>query len=279
MGALRRLLTDVLLDGRAPPWVLAFLHRRMLGDAVWRAHYHAVRSVERAAAGTEFSAGQSALVERMLLDQLVPERKRRRRLAPLVAFAGVAAAVALLVVVPGSSVDSIEGWTGRGPAGDGGDLRGVRVRCVDRAVPRVLAEAEAAPGVRQGGLVCPRGALLSFSVTNRSNAAGYVFVVGLSPAGELRWYAPFVEGASSTPMPAGVVDELLPTAADTSAMPQDGRVTLHALFSKAPLSGVEVARRIRGATGHGVSVGALERLPIDDDVEQGRLELFEAARP
>lgn len=266
----RRMLTRLLLDGRAPARLLLFIHRRMRADVAWHAHYDALRHVELASAREDFGPAQTDLVERMIMAQL-PSEQGRRPLLGLLAAAGAAAAL-LLVLRPPSSHDGVP-WTERGAD----RAVGVRVRCIGHASAEggqgVVAEAEVAPGVARGGLACPRDALLSFSVTNRADEQRHVFVVGLSPAGDLRWYAPFVEGASSAPMPAGAIDELLPVVADTRRMPEDGRVTLHALFSERPLIGTEVARIVRGAAARGIAVGALERLPVPG-VAQGRLELL-----
>lgn len=265
LGPVRRMLTRVLLDGRAPVRLLTIIHARMRADEVWHAHYHALRSVEQASARREFGPAQTDLVERMIMANLPPERSRRP-LVGLLATAGAAAALLLLVDFDDREASA---WTERGTAEH---AVGVRVRCVDRAAQAVVAEAEVAPSVARGGLGCPRGGLLSFSVTNRSDEERHVFVVGISAAGDLRWYAPFVEGASSAPMAAGAIDELLPVVADTSGMPADARVTLHAIFSDRALTGAEVALLVRGAAARGVSVGALERLPVPG-VQQGRLEL------
>lgn len=274
-GLIRRLLTRVLLNARAPAWFLAILHGRMRADQAWSADYDALRRLEQAAARAGFGPSQTDLVERMILADVARNERKSARAVPLAVAlcAGAAAAALLLFVGSGNRADE-EIWTSRGGATRAEGLVGVRVRCIDGVARRVLAEAEVAPDVARGGLECVRGGLLSFALTNRSEHVAHVFIVGVAATGELRWYAPFVEGASSAAMAPGVVDELLPSAADTSEMPADGRVTLHALFTSRPLSGAEVARLVRGAAARGVSVHALERLPVGGEVEQGRLELL-----
>lgn len=270
-GWFRRMLTRLLLDGRGPVWLLLVIHRHMRQDDAWHAHYHALCSIEQASTHRDFGPGQTDLVERMIMAEL-PSTKPRRSFVGLLAAAGATAAILMLVDI---NNEEGAGWTAR--SGAAHHAVGARVRCIDGTEQAIVAEAEVAPGIARGGLRCPRGGLLSFSVTNRSDAERFLFIVGLSPAGDLRWYAPFVETSSSTSMPAGAIDELLPVVADTSTMPGDGRVTLHALFSERALSGAEVAQLVRGAASRGVATGALERLPMPAAVQQGRLELLEVS--
>lgn len=270
-GWFRRTLTRLLLDGRGPAWLLSVIHRHMRHDDAWHAHYHGLRSIEQASMHRDFGPGQIDLVERLIMSEL-PAMKPQRSFVGLLAVAGATAAIMVLVDM---NTEEGAGWTARSGTAD--QAVGARVRCIDGTEQAIVAEAEVAPGIARGGLRCPRGALLSFSVTNRSDAERFIFIVGLSPAGDLRWYAPFVEASRSASMPAGAVDELLPVVADTSTMPGDGRVTLHALFSERALSGAEVAQLVRGAASRGIATGALERLPMQAAVQQGRLELLEVS--
>ena len=61
----------------------------------------------------------------------------------------------MLMLFVGSGIRADEEiWTARGVTTRAEGLVGVRVRCIDGAAQRVLAEAEVAPNVARGGLAC-----------------------------------------------------------------------------------------------------------------------------
>ena len=269
--ALRRVLTWHLLSSWPPEAVKAWTRTRMRDDPAWSAHYDALRAVERAAAGgVAFGPGQIDDGERRLLAALAeptPERGSRRGAA----FAALAAAVSVAAfVVVADGTPATDGWAARG-AGDAARV-GVRARCVDEGTGSVSASAEVSPRHVVDALRCRPGSLLAFSLTNLEQQPAHVFVVGVAETGELRWYQPFDERATSAVVGAGTVDRPLAVAADTRQMPTDARVTLFALFSPTPIEGAAVARSVRTAQARGVPIGKVDRLPLEG-VAQARIDL------
>jgi hypothetical protein len=111
-------------------------------------------------------------------------------------------------------------------------------------------------------LACPHGDLLSLSLTNLETQPFYVFVIGMSDAGELRFVSPFDEDSLARLAAPGVIDQPLEVLADTGALPPDPSLTLFALFAATPLHGADIARTLRDARTHGTAVHALARLPF-----------------
>jgi hypothetical protein len=99
-----------------------------------------------------------------------------------------------------------------------------------------------------------------------------MFVVGVGPQGDLRWYAPFNKGGAARAVAPGEVDTVLPELADTSAMPQDGHVTLHVLVSDEAFDAGMIERQLNRARVPLGSLAALDRLPVDVPL-QARIDL------
>lgn len=281
----RHLLARSLLPryaaGNLPSPLRNWVGRRLQHDAELAARYDALRRAERVAAkGAPLSAGQVDLLESAILDAVAgagaPQRSRVR--GSLVPGLLAAAAVSLFVVVA------------RPPAGDDarfgvGDLAargaalqqhplGIKVACVMNEA--VIDSASA--GARDSGdvLRCGKGGLLAFSTTNLAGETRHVFVVGIAKDGSRRWYAPFDKDGGSVIMPAGQVDALLPTLADTSTMPGDD-VALFVLLSDEAFSGRDVERQLASSERGGTPLGRLERLPVSVPL-QGRIELVQPPR-
>jgi hypothetical protein len=276
-GFLGVLVVRALVSGACPAWLAARLLRAVVATRSWNAHYEALRRVERALSSTSQSTstrgasalapGQVDLVESLILASVAPSptprlaRARRFFASPLVVFpAGAAAGVVAMLVVR-APAPSEHKWTERG-RGDAPHV-GVRARCVDASAHRVVGQAEAGPRMVDDRLTCPRGDLLSVSLTNLETDPYYVFVVGVGANGALRFISPFDESSTAREATPGAVDQPLDVLADTASLPADGDVTLFTLFSKTPLSGAEVARRMRDARARGVAVHALAQLPFD----------------
>lgn len=281
IGRLKRALTERLLAGRLPGALARWVHRRMRRDPAWAAHYDVHRRVERAAAGgPSLSGAQKDLVKRMLFAGPLEAPAEDGASQPassrgwlLGASVAAAAAVVVLVVVTRPAPLGPEGavWTPRGASSAG---LGFRVRCVAPDRQRVLAEAEAGTRAALGPttLTCPADGLLAFSATNLSEEDAFFFVVGVGEDGAPRWYAPFDEGASSVPVAAGVVDDVMDALAGLRRMEGDRHVALFALFSPRALSADEVARAVATAKREGLSLSALSRLPLSSSA-QARVDL------
>lgn len=264
------------LPGALRNWVAGRLH----ADGTLAAAYDALRRAERAAAnGAPLSAGQLDLIEGAVLDALENQgaQKRSRMRTVLLPAALAAGALAVVVVArPPAGEDNPFGvgdLASRGAALQQHPL-GMKVACVQGDV--VVDSASA--GARDSGdtLSCGKGGLLAFSTTNLAGETRHVFVVGVTRDGTRRWYAPFDKTAASVAMPAGQVDALLPTLADTSTMPDDD-VALFVLLSDQPFAAADVERQLAASERHGTPLGRLERLPVGVPL-QGRIELVRAPR-
>ena len=266
----RLLLLRVLSSKMCPTSLARLLHRAVRTDPAWSAAYDEQRRLERVASRASLSAAQVDLVEQLLFAELgtsAPAEQPRRWLVPVGAL-GVAAVLAFVVVKPAPSPTSPStSWTARGA--DDAPRVGVRARCIEGQT--IVGQAEAGPRGPDGRLRCPRGALLALSLTNLEATDSFVYVVGITGAGELRFVAPFAEASSSLAIAAGTVDRPVDVVADTAAFAADERITLLALFSPRALQGPEVARTLRDVTQRGVRVQAIDRLPFE--ALTARLEL------
>ncbi len=280
----RLLSFRVLLSPACPAWLSRSLHQAIRADSAWSAAYDQHRQLERVASGAALSTGQVDLVERLLFAELAatapataPTPTRQRWLVPAGAFgvSGAFAVLALVVVGPvlrssraTTDPSPAQSWTARGA--DDGPRVGVRARCIQGQ--QIVGDAEAGPRVADGRLRCPHGALLSLSLTNLEPTASFVYVVGVTAEGELRFVAPFDEVSSSIAVAPGTVDRPVDVVADTGVFGADDAITLFALFSPQPLRGGEIARTLRDFTRRGVRVQAIDRLPFD--AFTARLELL-----
>lgn len=272
----RRLLAHALLPryatGALPRPLRTMVRHRLESDPELAAIYQALRRTERVAAhGAELSAGQLDLIEANLLDAIEREPAHTSAQAfrvprsPVALWSGALAAGALgllFVLAKPAGHDASPFGVGdleaRGAALQEHPL-GVSVACV-------LGDAvidSASAGARESGdtLRCAKGGLLAFSTTNLAGDVRHVFVVGIAKDGARRWYAPFDKSGSSVAVPAGQVGQLLPTLADTSAMPDDD-VTLFVLLSDQAFSAADVERQLAASERRGVPLGHLERLPV-----------------
>lgn len=282
-GFLRRALTKRLVErlasGRLPPFLTGWVYRRLDEDEEMARHYDALRQMERAAAGhPPLSGAQRDLVRARLFGGALPLAEKEAappaRVWPrvVVPLLGAAAATVLFVQIEGSPVDGGgDGWTARGlPAA----AVGVRARCLSSSGTAVVSQAEAGIGatVAAPELSCSRDGLLALSATNRTDHEVYVFIVGVAPDGDARWYAPFSRDERSLPVQAGGVDVVLGDLAALRALPDDGRVALHALFSPKPLSAEKVEAALERARRGGLDPSRLARLPVNATV-QARVDL------
>ena len=263
------LLLRVLSSRWCPAPLASLLHKAVRADAAWSAAYDEQRRLERVGNGaSSLSAEQVDLVERLVFAELElasPTPSPRRWLVPAGAF-GVAAVLAVVMTRPPTSTETA--WTARGD--QSAPHVGVRARCIEGQV--IVGQAEAGPRAPDARLRCPRGSLLSLSLTNLERTASFVYVVGVTAAGELRFVAPFEESSSSMMIAADTVDRPLDVVADTGAFAAEERITLFALFSMNALQGAEVARTLRDISGRGVRVQAIDQLPLP--ALTARLELL-----
>ncbi len=164
-----------------------------------------------------------------------PERSLSRRGA-LYAGAGLAAATALWLGLRAPSVaEPSEAFRAKGgPATRGSTERWTALR-VHRARDGEAPELITRPIARDGGLL--------FSYTNRAEAPfEYLMVFGVDARGAVYWFHPAYERLGddprSTPIQAGVADELLPEVVrhDLSS----GTLVLRALFTRRPLGVLSV---------------------------------------
>jgi len=262
-SAWRLWLLRVLSSRACPTSLVRVLHRAIRNDPAWSAAYDEQRRLERIASRASLSAGQVDLVEELLFAELgapapapAPTPEPRRWLIPVGAL-GVAAIVAVVVIKPPSPSPS-SSWTARGV--DDAPRVGVRARCIEGQT--IVGQGEAGPRGPDARVHCPRGALLALSLTNLDAVDSFVYVVGITGAGELRFVAPFTESSSSVAIAAGTVDRPIDVVADTGAFAADERITLLALFSPHALQGPQVARTLRDVTQRGVRVQAIDRLPL-----------------
>lgn len=281
-GPLRRALTAWLFAG-APPFVARAIHRALRQDVRWSAWYDALRRVERVGSSQALGTSQRELLEGLVLDAVAPAPHERSSflLRPGIAAAAACGALLLFFVFPEATAppagDAMPALTERS-LGEDAPLVGVKLRCLDSTQRHVLAHAQAGPSAPGAMLQCEKDNLLAFSLTNLSDAEQHIFAVGVSGTGELRWYAPFERGADAMRVQPGEIDRPLETAADLSRLPDDERVTLHLLFSRAPLNGESIRRELSSASRRGVLSTALDRLPIDVE-HQAHVEIVRRRAP
>lgn len=276
IGWLRLGLLAVLVSGLCPAPLARFLHRRVLADPAWASAYHRARRAERAGSDRNLSTGQADLLEQLILSRVAGDaststltstltststhasaQTRSGAWAPLAA----ACAVAVVFVVVGEPPARGTLWTTRG--GDDAPRVGMRARCIDKVAQRVVDQAEVGPRAMSDVLRCPHGSLLSFSMTNLEKEPVYVYAVGVTDGGSLRFFSPFEESSTSLRVDANTVDHPLDVVADTGALPDDGGIALFTLFSTHALRGADIARSLRSAGQRAVRVRALDQLPVD----------------
>lgn len=278
-GPLGRWILARLLAGKLPAPLARRARRRLDDDEGWAAYYDEQRKLERALeAGAPLSANQRAGIRAAVLGELadagadeVAHAPRRWRWVGASA-AGLAATAALLVVFfgPLAQAPGDERWQPRGSDA----TVGVKARCVDPASGRVLAEAAAgnkAP-LKAPALTCPRSAAVALAATNTGERGLHYAVVGIGPAGDVRYLEPFARDASAATVPAGTVDDLPEVAATLADLPAEERLALFVVFRDAPFSVRELADAAARARRAGVSLRALSRLPLDS-VVQARIDL------
>lgn len=262
IGWLRLGLLSLLVSGLCPSPVARLLHRRVLADPQWAAAYHRARRAERAGSGRSLSTGQADLLEQLILAR-VPAEASTATSSSGATWAPLAAACAVLVVfVIGAEPPGPHSvWTSRG--GDDAPRVGMRARCIDKGAQRVVDQAEVGPRAMSDVLRCPRGSLLSFSMTNLEKEPVYVYAVGVTDGGSLRFFSPFDESSTSLRVDANTVDHPLDVVADTGSLPDDDGIALFTLFSTHALRGADIARSLRSAGHRAVRVRALDQLPVD----------------
>jgi hypothetical protein len=270
-GFFRSILVRVLLSGWCPAPLARAIHRMMQTDPAMSAAYSASRRIERAASGRAFSPGQVDLVEQLIMGAVAEaeaaESSRELSWASswraVVAPLSAAAAMVFVFVATGDNVQqpetAVDVWTTRGGSAP---RVGVRARCIDAAARKIIDSAEAGPASDVDVLTCPRGGLLSLSITNLDDEAVYVYAVGVADDG-LRFLSPFSESSSSLRIAPNTVDVPLDVVADTAALPPDENIAIFTLFSPKALRGPDVARTIRAAQDRAVRVQSLDRLPVE----------------
>lgn len=267
-----RALLDALAAGRLPPALARAVHGRTTGpdaDPRWRAWYHGLRAVERAAAGgPALSAGQRDTLRALVLGDVptaLPAAvkappARRSSLAFVAAGLAVCSAVLFVVVRPGPAG---EVWSARGA----GATVGVRARCVDPSTKTVRAEAEGGttPAVKGSRLQCAPGDVVVLEATNLGEAERFVTIVVVGDDGaELVGPADGIavgRGQVAAPLPHGV------------SLGDPGRRTLFALFWPRP-PGDAARAVVDDLRRHGLDAGAraLPRLPGGAS-EQARIDI------
>lgn len=267
-----RLLLPRLAAGALSPGWARVVMGWVRSSPTLRAEYEALRAAERVLAGDRRAV--SASQREMLRALILPEPAAPPRAAmPALSGARAAASLALFVVVKPAQVDDLAARSARMAE----EPLGVKVSCVEANGARVIDTATG--GARQSGarLDCPKGSLLAFSTTNLAADARHLFVVGIAPSGEPRWYAPFARDARAQPLAPGLVDQVLPVLADTRAMPDDPRVSLFVLVSDRPFDGALVAEKLARSARGGLLLDRVERLPVDVPW-QARIDMSVSAR-
>ncbi|HEY1097603.1 MAG TPA: hypothetical protein VGF99_01690, partial [Myxococcota bacterium] len=193
--------------------------------------------------------------------------------------AGLAAACAVVVVVglptaPGADAPPPPLLTARGDVEQ--PPLGVRVRCVARVDGVDVVVGDTVAGARQhdGTLTCPDGGTLALSFTNLGTTARTAFLVGIGADDDVIAIAPFARDAAGIVVPAGSVDVIAPTLAPMPTLDERG-ATLHLLVGDGGdgLKGTDVFRQLEAAQRDRLPLSALDRLPVDVDV-QARVHLY-----
>lgn len=287
-AAIAHLLLPRYAAGDLPPWLSRVVRDGLDESPDLAEAYTALRRAERAApaatARRPTSAAQRELLEASLFAALplpgaqTPARVTRRFAGALPVLAACASVGLFLVVANDRGEDdtfSAQDLSARGTELASHPL-GVRVSCV--ADDRVFDDATAGARRPSDRLECPQDGLLGFAMTNLSERARWVFVVGVAPGGETRWYAPFERGGAAFEASAGADNQVLPALGALGSMPKDDHVTLYVLLSDRPFSGADVERQLEAARARGTPLGALDRLPLADIPLQARIELLGPAR-
>jgi hypothetical protein len=201
------------------------------------------------------SERQLRLLETRLMQQRQRTRTLVQRLGDVMWWIGpvVAVAGALLLVV--RTPDSA--WRPRGDGTAQNSTARVRILCASAQGIR----GDVSSDTKDAKLVCGLQDRLAFSVTvDTASAAHYLFIVGQSPAGDVRWYHPQPSDLQSVTLPAPVTHHLLPPV-QLNVNHLRGWVTLYAVFSDGPL----MVEQIR----NGLQAGSLEdALPVGTMVQR-----------
>lgn len=175
---------------------------------------------------------------------LPPPRPARRWFwtSASVALAGAAAAVTFWIV-PRHIAAPAEVGGALVQQGAGSEQRGVfQVRSAAKtsseAVRSFCIQGGAAQPVPEGGS-CPRDALLQLAYSNRE--ATHLFVFGLDARRRPLWYFPTPPETKSLRIEPAL-DEPLPGATRLSVNHRPGELTIHAIFSRRPLSAALVEK-------------------------------------
>lgn len=245
-------------SGALPRLASRLVEGRIERDPRWRSAYDALRRAERAASATPLSRGQKDLLKARVLDAVAAEStpapvRLLRFAAPLVA----AAAVVVVLVMPKGADDLVA-------RGDESTGVGLRVRCLDGAATRVLAEAAGGTltHVAASRLACPDDGVLSFSTTTRGAKPLHLSLVVVDEAGARVIYT------SAAPR-APAVDATLDVA-----LPMKGRAgfALFALFAETPATSAVVDGLLETAARQGVDLSRAARLPVDA-IAQARVDI------
>lgn len=268
-----RMLLDALAAGRLPVVIARAVHKRTTGasaDPRWRAWYHSLRAVERAAAGQPaLSAGQRDTLRALVLGDVPPATPapsaRRPSLAFVVAGLAVASLVLFVVVRPTGSRVGDDVWTARGaPA-----AVGVRARCVEPSTRTVRSEAEGGttPAVKGSRLTCAPGDIVIVDATNLGESGRFVSAVVLGEDG-----AEIAGGEHGSDIAVGPGQVGVPLPHGIS-LGEPGRRTLFALFFPRP-TGDAVRSIVDELRRAGLDRGAraLPRLP-GEALEQARIDI------
>lgn len=293
-SSLKRALVARLLPRYAQGTLPAFLRvvvRDVLDDdADLATRYHLLRRLEHSALSDD--RGVSAAQEELLFAGLQDALDRQASSSalttsqgswsqalglPIWSSAAAAAAVVGFIVMasPGAGPDvdvDVDVGLGLQPRGDEHAPLGVRVRCVDAAGSRVLDDATAGARQKVSSLACSDDGMLAFSMTNLSETARHVFVVGVAADGQVVSLPPFSTGSQALRVEAGSVDVVVERLAPMPIVGVDG-LTLHVLVDAEPFGADGIERRLQAASRSDLPLQSLDRLPVDVDV-QARLNLY-----
>lgn len=255
-----RRLERAIVDGEA---LSADVLGHVRGCAECGAAWDRLCATERAFEGTDgLSTRALASLEKRVLSTVQPARARWWSASRWMAWVP-AAAVAVVLVLAFLRPLSTDGFSARG-GDDGTSPRAwVRVLCVGPS--GVTAEARSSDGNAQ--LSCGLHDVLAFSVHEVADAPWHaIFVVGVAPNGEPRWYRPHPSDERSVLLPAPPLTDhaLGATRLDVNHAP--GITRIHVLFTARPLSIDEV----RAALTRGELADAL---PADSIVQSVELHI------
>jgi hypothetical protein len=238
-----------------------------------REFYDRLRQAEEMLAGGKRPVRPA---EERLLQAVLPARAKA---ASWIRPVALAAAACLLLVVGAALIfrpESRKEFTARGEkkVPSGGAVRALCLTPDDAGTlaARPLPKARE-PGEAQAG--CPANGVLKLLLSNPPDGPAHLFVIGLTEAGEVRYYFPGPREPGSLPVERDVIDMSFGEGIRLEVNHEPGLVRIYSLFSSRTLTLDEVKTALK--SGYAAKGSPPARLELERVVSQDNFWLRIAA--